>query len=89
MGIKPAELGLGNHEVAGMPYRSGEPLSARLSSEEVQRLEVGMRMRASSLAKRTDPASRCPACGAPLGDERMRLAGVLVHPGCLPSSVRP
>ena len=71
-----------------MPNKDGEPLSARLSWEEVHRLEVGMRMRASSLAKRTDPASRCPACGAPLGDERMRLAGVLVHPDCLPSSVR-
>jgi hypothetical protein len=71
-----------------MRERTGEPLSARLSWEEVHRLEVGMRMRASSLARRTDPGSSCSACGAPLGDERMRLAGVLVHPGCLPSSVR-
>jgi hypothetical protein len=71
-----------------MRGKTGEPLSARLSWEEIHRLEVGMRMRASSLAKRTDPGSRCPACGAPLGDERVRLAGVLVHPGCLPSSVR-
>jgi hypothetical protein len=47
-----------------------------------------MRMRASSLSKRSGPASRCPACNRPLGEERMRLAGVLMHPGCLPSSVK-
>jgi hypothetical protein len=62
------------------------PLSARLSWEEVHRLEVLVRMRASSLARRPG-ATSCPACGGPLGDETMRLAGVLVHTGCLPSSI--
>lgn len=65
-----------------------EPLSARLSWEEVHQLELVMRTRASSLARRGGSSSTCPVCGGPLGDESMRLAGVRVHPGCLPTPVR-
>jgi hypothetical protein len=65
------------------------PLSARLSWEEVHRLEVAMRERSSSLAKRTGSGTVCPACGGPLGSEAVRIAGVLVHPGCLPSTAHP
>jgi len=68
-------------------WRAQEPLSARLSWQEVHRLEVMVRMRASSLSKRQG-SDACTACGEPLGDDRMRLAGVLVHPGCLPWAVR-
>jgi hypothetical protein len=70
-----------------MRERTREPLSTRLSWEEVHRLEVLVRTRASSLARR-GPSSTCPACGGPLGDEAMRLAGVRVHPSCLPTPVR-
>jgi hypothetical protein len=70
-----------------MRERTAKPLSARLSWEEVHRLEVLMRTRAASLARR-GPSSTCPACGGPLGDEAMRLAGVRVHPSCLPTPVR-
>ncbi len=64
------------------------PLSARLSAEEVHRLEVLVRTRAWSLARRPSGAT-CPACGGPLGEETLRLAGVLVHSGCLPSQLDP
>jgi hypothetical protein len=72
-----------------MREHAAEPLSARLSWEEVHRLEVLMRTRAASLARRHGSSSACPACGGPLGDESIRLAGVRVHPGCLPAPVRP
>jgi hypothetical protein len=62
------------------------PLSARLSWDEVHRLEVAMRARSSSLAKRVGGGGVCPACGGPLGEEAVRIAGVRVHPGCLPST---
>jgi hypothetical protein len=65
------------------------PLSARLSWDEVHRLEVAMRARSSSLTKRTGTGDACPACGAPLGEEAVRIGGVLVHPGCLPSTAHP
>jgi hypothetical protein len=65
-----------------------KPLSARLSWEEVHQLELVMRTRASSLARRGGSSSTCPVCGSPLGDDSMRLAGVRVHPGCLPTPVR-
>jgi hypothetical protein len=71
-----------------MPEHAVEPFSARLSWEEVHRLEVLMRARASSLSRRTGSSAACPACGGPLGDESMRLAGVRVHPSCLPTPVR-
>lgn len=64
-----------------------EPLSARLSWEEVHRLEVLMRTRANSLSRRAGPSTTCPACGGHVGEDCMRLAGVLVHPGCLPGAV--
>jgi hypothetical protein len=70
-----------------MREHAAKPYSARLSWEEVHQLEVLMRTRASSLARRGGPSSACPACGRPLGDESMRLAGVRVHPGCLPTPV--
>ena len=71
-----------------MPEHAVKPFSARLSWEEVHRLEVLMRARASSLSRRTASSTTCAACGGPLGEESMRLAGVRVHPGCLPSPAR-
>jgi hypothetical protein len=65
-----------------------EPLSTRLSWQEVHRLEVLVRMRAASLSRPQGASGKCAACGSPLGDDSMRLAGVLVHPGCLTSAVR-
>ena len=65
--------------------RSGtRPLSARLSWEEVHRLEVLMRTRAVAISSRTSHETTCAACGGPLGDEGMRVAGVRMHPSCLP-----
>jgi hypothetical protein len=61
------------------------PLSARLSWDEVHRLEVLMRTRAVAMS-RSAPDSTCAACGAPLGDEGMRVAGIRMHPGCLPGN---
>jgi hypothetical protein len=63
------------------------PLSARLSWEEVHRLEVLMRTRADAISSRTGGSeTTCAACGAPLGTDGMRVAGVRMHPGCLPSA---
>jgi hypothetical protein len=59
-----------------------EPLSVRLPWEEVHRLEVLMRSRAHSLSRRSGGA--CAACVKPLRDDGIRLAGLVVHPGCLP-----
>jgi hypothetical protein len=42
-----------------------------------------MRTRAVAMS-RSAPDSTCAACGAPLGDEGMRVAGIRMHPGCLP-----
>jgi hypothetical protein len=67
-----------------MSQRGTPPLSARLSWEEVHRLEVLMRSRASAITSRAAPESSCAACGGPLGDGGMRVAGVWMHPGCLP-----
>jgi hypothetical protein len=62
------------------------PLSARLSWEEVHRLEVLMRTRAVAISSRTGGEHACAACGGPLGSDGMRVAGVWMHPGCLPGS---
>jgi hypothetical protein len=62
------------------------PLSARLSWDEVHRLEVLMRTRAVAMSLRSATDSTCAACGAPLGDDGMRVAGVRMHPGCLPGN---
>ena len=43
-----------------------------------------MRTRAVAISSRSTSASTCAACGAPLGDDGMRVAGVRMHPGCLP-----
>jgi hypothetical protein len=67
-----------------MTRSATRPLSARLSWDEVHRLEVLMRSRAFAMSTRTAPDTTCAACGAPLGDEGMRVAGVRMHPGCLP-----
>jgi hypothetical protein len=63
-----------------------EPLSARLSWEEVHRLELLMRLRASSLTQSVGSRHMCPFCDNPLGAAPMRLGGILVHPGCLSES---
>jgi hypothetical protein len=67
-----------------MAQNGTPPLSARLSWEEVHRLEVLMRTRSFAMSSRTAPESTCAACGGPLGDEGMRVAGVRMHPSCLP-----
>jgi hypothetical protein len=69
-----------------MPEPAVEPRSARMSWEEVHRLELLVRLRASSLTKASGSGSTCPICASPLGAAPMRLAGVRVHPGCLPHS---
>jgi hypothetical protein len=62
------------------------PLSARLSWDEVHRLEVLMRSRSFAMSLRSSSETTCAACGAPLGDEGVRVAGVRMHPGCLPGN---
>ena len=62
------------------------PLSARLSWDEVHRLEVLMRTRAVAISNRTSSETTCAVCGAPLGTDAMRVAGVRMHPGCLPGA---
>jgi hypothetical protein len=63
------------------------PLSARLSWEEVHRLEVLMRTRAVAMSPtRSGGELTCAACGGPLGSDGMRVAGVRMHPGCLPGA---
>jgi len=57
-----------------------------MSWEEVHRLELLVRLRASSLTRSAGSGLICPICASPLGAAPMRLAGVLVHPGCLPPS---
>ncbi len=64
-----------------------EPLSARLSWEQVHRLELLMRLRASSLKQPVGSRHLCPVCDNPLGAAPMRLGGILVHPGCLSESI--
>jgi hypothetical protein len=63
-----------------------EPLSVRLPWDEVHRLEVLMRSRSNSLTRRGGSGAACATCGKPLGNEGMRLAGLLVHPACLPGT---
>ena len=62
------------------------PLSARLSWEEVHRLEVLMRSRSFAMSSRSGGETTCAVCGGPLGTDGMRVAGVRMHPGCLPGS---
>jgi hypothetical protein len=47
-----------------------------------------MRTRAVAMSSRAVPDSTCAACGAPLGDEGVRVAGVRLHPGCLPGAAQ-
>jgi hypothetical protein len=65
-----------------MPSRS-QPLSARLSWDEVHHLEVLMRTRAHAFLHRSGQDA-CASCGRPLGDRGIRLAGVCMHTECLP-----
>ena len=69
----------------------GEPMDAgagstvgRLSWEQAHRLELTLRARASRLGGHASPGC-CPGCGKPVGpsDDQLRLAGTVVHPGCL------
>jgi hypothetical protein len=66
-----------------MHRSSDEPFSARLTWEEVHRLELLMRARARSLAQPGGSANRCPGCGRPVAQSEMRLAGFVVHPECV------
>jgi hypothetical protein len=67
-----------------MPHRT-QPLSTRLSWDEAHRLEVLMRRRAHGISRTKGDA--CAACGAPLAGDGVRVAGVLLHPACLPTTV--
>ena len=71
-----------------MRQRGTQPLSARLSWDEVHRLEVLIRTRAFAMSPRAGSSSTCPACGGPLGASAMRVAGVSVHPDCLREAAR-
>ena len=73
-----------------MPKRVVEPLSSRLSWEEVHRLELLIRGRSSSLTKSAGSRHICPICAGPLGPAPapMRLGGRLVHPDCLSDSAQ-
>ena len=62
------------------------PLSARLSWDEVHRLELLMRTRSVAMSSRSGSETTCAACGGPLGLDGMRVAGVWMHPGCLPGN---
>ena len=59
---------------------------ARLSWEGVHHLELLLRTRALAMTPRPAHDQRCAACGGPLGDDGMRVAGMLVHPSCLPGA---
>jgi hypothetical protein len=58
-----------------------------MSSEQVGRLELALRMRSRALSRGAGPHERCPACGGPIapGDDRLLVAGVAVHGGCVPA----
>lgn len=58
--------------------------AGRLSWEQAHRLELTLRARASRLSGHASPGC-CPACGKPVGpgDDQLKLAGSLVHTGCL------
>jgi hypothetical protein len=70
-----------------MTQQQSRPLSARLSWDEVHRLEVLMRTRANAISSRSGE-SICPTCGGELGDDCVRVAGVRLHPCCLPGAPR-
>jgi hypothetical protein len=69
-----------------MAKSTSRPLSARLSWEEVHRLEVLMRTRSVAMSSRSGRDTTCAACGGALGGDGMRVAGVRMHPGCLPGA---
>jgi hypothetical protein len=69
-----------------MPEVGTQPPGARLSWDSVHRLEVLLRTRALAMSQRRHGDSTCAACGAPLRGDGMRVAGVFVHPGCLPGA---
>jgi hypothetical protein len=71
-----------------MPERGTQPAGARLSWDGVHRLEVLLRTRALGMKPRLAHDSTCAACGGPLLDDGMRVAGIRVHPGCLPGASR-
>jgi hypothetical protein len=45
-----------------------------------------MRTRSVAMSSRTGGDTTCAACGGPLGTDGMRVAGVWMHPGCLPGT---
>jgi hypothetical protein len=77
---------MGTLAQAGMTKPAPRPLSARLSWDEVHRLEVLMRTRSVAMSSRTGHETTCAVCGAPLHEDGMRVAGVRMHPGCLPGA---
>lgn len=70
-------------EVSRMPNAAVGSRTARLSWDEVHHLELVLRARAASIAAPSGGGARCSICARPLGTERLRLAGALVHPDCL------
>jgi hypothetical protein len=77
---------MGTFAQTGMTRPGTHPLSARLSWDEVHRLEVLMRTRAFAMSSKPTQGTTCAVCGGPLGDGGMRVAGVRMHPGCLPGA---
>jgi hypothetical protein len=67
-----------------MPERGSQ--AARLSWEGVHRLELLLRTRALAMTPRVAHDERCAACGGPMRDGGMQVAGMRVHPSCLPGA---
>jgi hypothetical protein len=46
-----------------------------------------MRTRAVAMSSRPAEDATCVACGGPLSDGGVRVAGVRLHPACLPGAL--
>jgi hypothetical protein len=66
--------------------RGTQAAGARLSWEGVHRLELMLRTRALAMTPHLAHDQKCAACGGPLSDEAMKVAGMRVHPACLPGA---
>jgi hypothetical protein len=45
-----------------------------------------LRTRALAMTPHLAHDQKCAACGGPLSDEAMKVAGMRVHPACLPGA---